>query len=220
MTDNYEGPFSAGGTRLGMMPVDLPRIHQGYRSPLPDIDGMAHDPPALRAAMLDLCANALWHAGDREELSASDPHMVQVMKLVEWLDLDGTRRESELETATGRLAVLQGQAEAYRKAYERERAAAQTNAEYAQQLLALNEKRRTEADLARRTLAEVMSQLFAAKSRLAEQDVELLECSFDKASRSTTGHSAAELTLQLAPPADEDAFSDPETQVVDVEVAP
>lgn len=233
------GPFSAGSTRVGMPPVlrlpaqPLPRIN---RSPLPDIDALAHDPVQLEAELLDLAANALWHSNDRQELAESDVHLVQVLKLVERLDVERTGRAAEVETLQRQLATLQGQAEQllWRVEQQSEQLAVLRGAE-CEALLQLDIARHdaagyrkayeSEREAAARAANTAASALALNAKRCEEADrarrtvqqimvlysealleVARLEAQLIEARFDIASRSAAELSV---PPADDGAFDEP-----------
>lgn len=111
--------------------------------PLPDLD---LPPRELHDAMLTCAANALRYVADLRTLSMSEPHLRELCRTVERLDLHDAEAVSRLVLAEQQLAIAQGlAATALRRASEAEalRVAALADAEQQRQLnIALSEENR------------------------------------------------------------------------------
>lgn len=169
-------PLLPGQTRVGMPPVHrapatanhiIPTL---YSPTLPDLVALASDPGAYEDAVLDMSANALRIADDRDALAASQPHLEAVCKLLE-------DRDRQLVSAQADVAAARQERDAYRRALAQEQAdkAAHVRGLEAEilRLKQLNVKRCEDADRARRLSLLMMQQHASVLSELIEHDAEV-----------------------------------------------
>lgn len=80
------------------------------RSPLPSLDPADYEDgvDGVRAAVLDLAANALHHLDDRAALGESSDHLHAVLLQVEAFDVETRTLEEQVVTLQRQLAVAQG----------------------------------------------------------------------------------------------------------------